>query len=212
MACEEIGQFHGEPEDFVSFVLSIDANGECQRVQVGANSPGHIHDDETLARFVFAPAHLGRETGEINESLVLDAFKFGASVNRVLARRADTLAVLHQLGETQAEDIRRGSPPLRAPQPLRQYLGFVQFTAREVRGVSIDAVPARLRLYDTAKPNNAHHGDIVGDATDLSKKQKKELRVRLFNLMKGGGLFLSPILEANKDVSQLGIAINLPTD
>ncbi|MBJ7313342.1 hypothetical protein ACFOLJ_09820 [Rugamonas sp. CCM 8940] len=193
MACEDLGRYAGPADEFVTFAIGVDPLGGCQRVQVGRTSPGPIADDEVLARFVFEPAHTSRLSGEIDETVVLDAFKYGASVNRV---RIDwTLALpalpaLHRQGEALAERIRSGSTE-RPPQPERQYLGVLRFVADGARALSVDAMPARMRLYDTSLPDDPLHGDIVANCHGLSKVQKKELRVRLFLLVQKSGLFPS---------------------
>lgn len=190
MACEDIGRYVGPADEFVRFILGVDPLGDCQSVKVGRTSPGPIDDDEVLARFVFAPAHTSTQTGDIDETVVLDAFKFGASVNRVQIDWEQALPVLHRRGEALAEHIRNGSAE-RPPQPDRQYLGVFRFVAHDVRAVSVDAVPARVRLYDTSLPDDPLHGDVVANNLGLSKVDKKELRVRLFLLVQKSGLFPS---------------------
>jgi hypothetical protein len=190
MACEDIGCYVGLADEFVRFVLAVDPLGDCQHVQVGGTSPGPISDDEVLVRFVFAPAHISSQTGEIDETVVLDAFKFGASVNRVQIAWEQALPVLHQRGEALAEQLRHGSAE-RPPQPDRQYLGVFRFVAHGARAVNVDAVPARIRLYDTSLSDDPLHGDIVANNLGLSKAHKKELRMRLFLLVEESGLFPS---------------------
>ncbi|MES2074207.1 MAG: hypothetical protein V4462_01175 [Pseudomonadota bacterium] len=190
MACEDIGRYVGPADEFVRFILGVDPLGDCQSVKVGRTSPGPTDDDEVLARFVFAPAHTSTQTGDIDETVVLDAFKFGASVNRVQIDWEQALPVLHRRGEALAEHIRNGSAE-RPPQPDRQYLGVFRFVAHDVRAVSVDAVPARVRLYDTSLPDDPLHGDVVANNLGLSKVDKKELRVRLFLLVQKSGLFPS---------------------
>lgn len=190
MACEDIGYYAGPADEFVSFVLGVDLLGTCQSAKVGRTSPGPIGDDEVLARFAFAPAHTSPQTGDIDETVVLDAFKFGASVHRVQVDWEQALPMLHQRGEALAEHIRNGATG-RPPQPDRQYLGVFRFAAQGARAVNVDAMPARIRLYDTSLPDDPLHGDIVANNLGLSKVHKKELRVRLFLLVQKSGLFPS---------------------
>ncbi|MFB9241428.1 hypothetical protein IV454_07480 [Massilia antarctica] len=193
MGCEAIGSYRGARRDFVDFVLGIDADGSCQQVRVSSSSSGPVHDDETLARFVFAPAHT-TPTGDIDETFVLDAFKYGASVQRLQVELQQSLPALHRDGEAHAERIRRGSPD-RAPQPERTYLGVVTFVAAQVRAVHVDVTAARIRVYDTALPDDQLHADIVASDIGLTKALRKELRVRLFLLAWKSGLFPSPVAE-----------------
>lgn len=82
------------PAKFVAFILGLDADGHCQRVKVGATSPGPVLDEEIIARFVFAPTHLSKDGDEINETLFSDAFTIGASVNRLAAQWEQALPAL----------------------------------------------------------------------------------------------------------------------
>lgn len=209
MACEDIGTYQGPAEHFVTTVIDIDPTGDCQKLKVGATSPGPVTDEETLSRFMFSPTHLSKTTGEIDETLILDAFKIGASVNRIPMPWEHAFPALHQEGEMQAERLRNGVGP-RPPQPARQYLGIVQFHAEALRGISVDALPNRIRVYDTSLPDNQLHADIIGNASHLDKALKHQLRVKLFLMARDSGLFLSPVLIPEIETSKLGMDIHMP--
>lgn len=186
MACDEIGSYQGPRHDFVTYVLSVDASGRCQEVGVSSYSAGPVRDGETLARFVFAPAHT-TSMGQLDETFVLDAFRHGASVQRLQVDLPQSLSALHLNGEACAERIRRGSPG-RAPQPDRTYVGVVALVAAQLRAVHVDATAARIRVYDTAMPENHFHGDIIASELGLTKALRKELRVHLFLLACQSGI------------------------
>ena len=209
MACEDIGAYQGLREHFVTSVIAIDPTGDCQQVKVGMTSPGPVQNDEMLSRFVFAPVHLSKNTGEIDETVILDAFRIGASVNRIDTTWEQALPALHADGETQAERIRIGSG-LRPPQPGRQYMGIVQFHAQALREISVDALHARIRIYDTSLLENCLHADLIANASNLEKAFKHQLRVKLFLLARDAGLFLSPTANPRLETSKLGMQIHLP--
>lgn len=202
MSCEQIGNFEKSDEPFVDLVLKVDPEGTCQSHQVCALSPGPVENDEPLARFVFAPAHLN-ESGRLDETLVLDAFKRGASVNRQSAHDAS----LHTAGEEQAEAVRQGGQG-RAAQPERAYLGFLLATAGAIRRLAVDDCATRFRIYDTALPTNPRHADIVCDARNLAKTLKKQMRVLLFLELRKGGLHVSPAQLATVDATSLGCEVH----
>ena len=206
MACEDIGRFNGPRSDFAEFVVGEDPTGACQRVRIGHTSPGPVDDGEILSRFVFAPAHL-KVTGEVDETLVLDAFKIGASITRVQSEWADALLQIHEYGEVQAASLREGTVD-REAQPDRIYIGVVRFRAVEARSLAIDGVQERIRVYDTSLPNNPNHGDVVANGAGLSKVLRKELRVRLFMAMQKAGLFLSPFCGEGLSETSLGMQVH----
>lgn len=188
MTCEDIGLYAGAPANFVEFVLDADPSGVCQQVRVGTMSPGPVGDQELLARFIFAPTHTSGDTGKVDETVVADMFKFGASVNRFGDDVSRALVALHVMGNALAKRIRNGST-LRSPQADRKYLGVLIFIAGEARAIGVDSTPARIRVYDRTMPTNRLHADLVANSVGLTKELKKELKGRLFILLLRAGIF-----------------------
>ena len=71
-------------------------------------------------------------------------------------------------------------------------------TAAELRACKLDGDTAsRVRVYDAGvNASDNLHAEIIVDATDLKKSQRKELRVRLMTLAQQRGLFVSSHLTA----------------
>lgn len=224
MACDEIGAYQGPKEDFVATVVNLDSDGSCQAEQVGRTSPGPIQSEETLGRFVFSPTHLtSKEPHVLDETIVDDAFKFGASVNRLTSENKESIDALHLKGEAIAEDIRTGAGG-RQPKPERRYLGLLRFAAKDVRGVkffaqdaqgtNVEFGPPCARVYDTSLDHDALHGDIVADTTPRDgvkeKAIRKGLRTKLFLEITGPahcGIFVSPHDSGDVDASLFGVTI-----
>lgn len=214
MACDEIGAFNGEQKSFVDFVLQQDSDGFCQNIKVGEHSPGPVRDNETLARFVFCPAHvkkIGDEYEQIDESLFADITSIGGSVNRLMESEEAVPEDLHLRGESMAASVRKGTSG-RAPQPDRQYLGAIKLAAKEVRALAVDEVACRLRIYDTSRgPNDQLHGDIVANMRGLDGEKKalrKQLRVALYMLAKKSGLYPSPHFEGPYKLDNCGLVVH----
>jgi hypothetical protein len=214
MACDEIGAYQGPKAAFVAAVVNLDPDGGCQKEQVGKTSPGPVQDEEILGRFVFSPAHLTKvEPKNLDESIVDDAFKFGASVNRIQVESKEFLDELHLKGEAMAEGVRNGNGE-RPPQPERRYLGLLRFVARDVREINVKLEYPRARVYDTSLEHDSLHGDIVADITlangVLEKVIKKDLRTRLFLAITASdqsGFFISPHNDGGVETSSLGVKV-----
>lgn len=213
MACDSIREYENSDVNFVDYVISHDPDGSCQACNVGKDSPGPVQDSEVLVRFVACPAHTSSTSngpGPIDETLFLDAFSKGCSVNRITSNaNGDHDDVeLHKSGEEMACQIRIGTPE-RPPQPDRRYLGFVRLVAGDVRAISVDQLTHRVRVYDTSLSNNPLHADIVGNSFGLNKVLKKELRVRLYLIARESGLFASPHLVNGYDLNRAGMPIQV---
>ena len=214
MACDEIGTFNGEHKSFVEFVLQQDSDGSCQNVKVGQHSPGPVKDHETLARFVFCPAHVKKTDGEyaqIDESLFADIASIGGSVNRLLESEEAIPEDVHRRGESMAASVRLGALG-RTPQPDRHYLGAIKLAANEVRSLAVDEVACRLRIYDTSQGlNDPLHGDIVANMHGLDGEKKalrKQLRVALYMLAKESGLYPSPHFQGPYELDKCGLVVH----
>lgn len=204
MACEDIGTYSGQHSDFVKFVIQTDPEGTCQYETVGVNSPGAVQQAEVVTRFVFSPTH--SPNGPIDESVVSDAFSIGCSVKRLPEQAGDHISALHQQGESQAKAIRAGLNG-RPPQPNRRYVGVLRFAVSETRALAVDALRNRVRIYDTALPNDSLHADMVANSDGLSRELKKALRVLMYLHAHSRGLSLSPHLDKSVDVNALSISL-----
>lgn len=211
MTCDAIGTYTGVREKFAEFAVGHDSDGSCQSIRVGPDSPGPIHDSESLARYVFGPIHLAKADGafaKIDESLFSDAMTIGCSVSRLLAYAGQVTQPVHTRGEAIAQEIRRGSSE-RQPRPDRCYLGTVKLVAGDVRALRVDEVEKRIRVYDTSRGAcDPLHGDIIANAagasTQAEKIIRKNLRVALYMLAQRSGLIAAPQYADRYDLANFG--------
>ena len=192
MPCSDIGSYGGAAGERVDYAITVDPSGACQSVRVGEHSPGPVANDEYLARFVFAPTHLSKspplDTAPIDESVVEELFSHGVSVTRVHQLVDAALIELHEKGEAMAAARRDGSDG-RNPDPGRRYVGLLCPLAGVIRRASIDAVPHRVRVYDTSKGATfTHHAEIMGNKSGLDKEKRKALRVAVYMIAMQAGL------------------------
>lgn len=212
--CSLIGSFSGEPKEFVTFAASCDLDGSCQGVPVGrCENPTPVLDGETLARQVHSPTHLdkGKSIGdaEIDETLFLDAFSIGGSVTRIRCDWNTEIIHVHKAGEQRAESLRKGEDG-RPPNPNRLYLGAVRLGALEVRATDKDK-KKRVRLYDTSKKGDENHADIVVAVSgNEDKTWRKAIRVALLMAAQKYGLYVSPHLNPEIDLSKIGMQLIQP--
>jgi hypothetical protein len=220
--CTEISAFQGERSEFADFAAAIDEDGGCQFESVGHDhgSPGPVASFELLARRVFSPTHFNSfkcPPVQLDDALFADAFTIGCSVSRLLPDWPVRSAALHELGE-QAAKARREGADGRDPQPDRKYLGLVHISAAEARSVVLESKPVigRVRVYDTAKPIDILHADIIFDRRDIAsdsskddKQARKLLRVKLLTVAMRRGFYVSPYLaEDDRDqILQLGTTL-----
>jgi hypothetical protein len=177
-------------------LVEKDPDGSKQLEKVSEHSPGPVKDDELLARSLEFPNKFTAEGG-LNEELFQDAFKKGASAQR-LPDGWDTHATdVHTRFEARAQARRDGSDG-RTGDPENLYVGAFHMTASELRACKLDGdTIARVRVYDAGdKAEDALHADVIVDASGLAKPKRKELRLRLMALAEQRGLYVPPALPA----------------
>lgn len=184
----------------VEQLVAKDKDGAKQAEKMSEHSPGPVADDELLARSLDYPTKF-TDLGGLNDSLFQDAFSNGASAQR-LRQGWDAQAIdVHNRFEMRARARREGTDG-RNPDPENRYIGAFHMTAAELRACKLDSDTApRVRVYDAGDASDKLHAEVIVDATDLKKPQRKELRVRLMALAQQRGLFVSPHLPA-EDLSR----------
>ncbi len=194
--CTELLTANSEPSERVAFFISNDLEGECQKHKVSEYAPGHVDDEEVLARSIDFPLRHDPATG-IDDSLFQDAFSMGASTQRIHGDSADAVLAIHRRYEDRASRRRSGEDGRRA-NPEWHYLGSVQVKAGDLRSLQLNGMErkGRVRVYDAA--HNAEdplHADVMVDSSDLAAKaQRKLLRVMLMTVACRRGLYVSPFL------------------
>lgn len=176
-------------------LVEKDPDGSMQRQRVSEHAPGPVADHELLARSVDFPHKLLADGG-LNDALFADAFKSGASSQRLIDGWEAHKADVHTRFEKRA-DARRTGTDGRRPNSENRYVGAVHVTAGELRACSFETVqPGRIRVYDAGHEDvDALHADCIGDDRGLEKHERHQLRVRLMKLAEKRGLFVSPHLS-----------------
>lgn len=181
----------------VEQLVAKDKDGMKQTGKVSDHSPGPVADHELLARSLDYPNKF-TDLGGLNDSLFQDAFSHGASAQRLIHGWDIHCTEVHNRFEMRAKARREGIDG-RAPDPENLYVGAFHMTAAELRACKLDNDDTpRVRVYDAGNASDQLHAEIIVDATDLKKPQRKELRVRLMILAQQRGLFVSPHLPAEE--------------
>jgi len=194
-------------------LVDKDPNGDLQEQKVSAFSPGPVLNDEVLARSVEYPAKWASPAG-INETLFQDGYGAGASAQRLIGGWTLCKESVHQRFEKRAEARRSGSDGRVANLDF-VYIGAVHIQVGALRACQLpgDEVK-RVRVYDAGTElEDPYHADVILNVADLSKAQKKELRLRLMTLATKDGLYVSPFLsgEEMERAMRSEVKINLPT-
>ena len=193
-------------------LVEKDPDGLKQLEKVSKHSTGHAGDDELLARSLEYPNKF-TAAGGLNEELFQDAFKNGASAQRLPLGWVEHATDVHGRFEARAQSRRDGSDG-RRPDPGNLYVGAFHITAGELRACKLDDdAIARVRVYDAAhSPDDALHADVIIDDRDLTKPKRKELRIRLMILAEKRGLYVSPYLSSTGRARAIGTEckLNLP--
>lgn len=198
--------------DRVAQLVAKDPSGVMQSTQVSPHASGPVGAQELLARSLEYPNKFDA-SGGLNDSFFADAFKFGASAQRLLNGWDVHATDVHQRFEARAATRRRGDA-IRKAAPDNLYVGSFHMTAAELRTFQIESeTRQRVRVYDAALvETDPLHAEILADGSDLKKHLKHEMRVRLMALAELRGLYVSPFLsEAGLSRARnIGCNLNYP--
>jgi len=180
----------------VDQLLEKDPDGAMQSERVSEFAPGAVDDGEVLARSLEYPSKFD-PSGGLNDSFFEDAFKHGASAQRLLGGWDLNASQVHNRFEARAELKRKGDAN-RKPSPDNLYMGAFHMTAGDLRAFRLDGeMRQRIRVYDAGQSSEDKlHAEIIADARHLERRLKHELRVRLMALAEKQGLYVSPHLSA----------------
>lgn len=129
-------------------IEAMDSECSIENKSVTKLSPGLVDDDETLARHIYSPIHIDRETGAATPAAFSDATD-GMSVDRM---SHTTVQEIVDRGEEKAANDRENGKE-------REFQGFIEVACREVRGV-VNENGRAFCVYDSAKTYNIAHADI----------------------------------------------------
>jgi hypothetical protein len=179
----------------VDQLLAKDPEGSKQFQKVSAFSPGPVADDELLVRSLEYPNKFDG-SGGLSDALFEDAFKHGASAQRLVNGWDVHVADVHRGFEERAASKRAGDEKRRAV-PDNLYIGSFHMTAYELRAIQMEVdIQPRVRVYDAGQlETDSLHAEIVADGRGLARPLKHELRVRLMVLAQQRGLYVSPFLS-----------------
>jgi hypothetical protein len=141
----------------------------CEAGSVSPYSPGPVSREETLARLIYSPHHIDRETGEVTEAAFSDVKDKGLSVQREAHAEP---AEIRAIGERKlADDIAKGKVD-------RKFLGIVVAQVQALQTVTYDGGKRALCVYDSALPDQQAHADVCQTAAPPSamKRARKKLR------------------------------------
>lgn len=141
----------------------------CEAESVSPYSPGPVSQAETLARLIYSPHHIDRETGEVTEAAFSDVKDKGLSVQR---EAHAVPAEIWAIGERKlADDVAKGKVD-------RKFLGIVVAQVQAIRMVTYDGGARALCVYDSALPDQQAHADVCQTVAPPSamKRARKKLR------------------------------------
>lgn len=136
------------------------------------HSPGPVIASEMVARFVFAPIHIHKKSGEVLPSVFSHAFNKGCSIQR----------------ETKAADdeIINFVKDFLAGDSKRSWNGVLIANCGDLRNIKIDSNKERaFCVYDTAEKNNPAHAEF-GQSQSMLEADIAELRHELFSVFSSG--------------------------
>lgn len=163
MNCRDLFARLSDVMDKAALIEAEAPDGACQYCSVSRYSPGRVVDDERVARLIFSPIHYDDVTDSPKEAAFQDARDKGMSVFRV--RHTDE-RLLKERGERKAAVDRQRDPN-------RQYLGYIEAIAKDLRSIRIEGATAGCYVYDTAREDDAGHADVfvTKAPTKLERKQ-----------------------------------------
>jgi hypothetical protein len=142
--------------------------GECERMPVSEFSPGCVHAEEKLTRFVIHPIHVNNDGMPV--SVVFnDAWSSDLSLFR------ETRATDAEIRVALAEN--RATGQARSPPQDRSFFGVMYACASAIRQATFDEFAGPVfRVYDTAEANKPHHASVF--MTKAAKKALTSKKVR----------------------------------
>ena len=124
---------------------------EQEKVSIFSCSP--VLDGEVLARHIFSPIHIDKDTSELTTAAFDDIFNKGLSVQRIQCLGANKQKV-HKFGNAKVKkDIRHGKSD-------RRYEGYAEINSSSVRSPFGAYNERYLAIYDSALFHSVCHADI----------------------------------------------------
>lgn len=146
---------------FVQYVhlLTSEQQLELEAKTVSSHSPGPVHDAELVVRAIDQPLHFS--DGEFTPAAFTDCASVGMSVDRLehCTEHQAWAGAEARLHTWHINRIAAGKA-----RTERQVLALVVFAVAELRAMRliVNSKPERaLGVFDTAKPENVAHADVV---------------------------------------------------
>ncbi len=144
-----------------------------EKEQVSVFSADIVADKEVLARQIFSPIHVDRDTKELTTLAFDDMFNKGLSTNRL---KFISISELNTKGEEKAEKDRERKPD-------REYMGFVKTNVIDIRSATDGK--RWFTVYDTALESDISHADVccIYQPQKEGKARMKALKSRQRSLL-----------------------------
>lgn len=188
--CQSINQktdYKGNKER-VAEINKAEPDCNCENYSMSKFSPNVVDNNETLARFIFSPMHLGKK-GEIKPAIFSHVHDRGCSIQR------DSIATSEELIEF-AKDF------LNADEK-HSWEGVLLAECSKVREIKCGNVDNRaVCIYDTANKNNPAHGEMA-QSQYIEEADKIELRHDLFQAFNNNNPILPEKYREGKIFEQL---------
>lgn len=167
---EEIHQCREKKERKAEIVAQEHPDCVCESYSVSKYSPGQVQDAEIVARLIFAPVHVERDTGLVKRAAVSDAKSRGMSVERTFY--------------TTPEDLAERGREIATKNSSVEFQGALFFKAARVREIAHDQRQC-FAIYDTAQRDNKAHGDVC-QSYFPGKVTSQKVRAKLMNCAEAG--------------------------
>lgn len=155
----------------VDSVISASPLCACERFQVSSHSPGPVHGEETITRFVFSEMHTTRQ-GILKPNFFSHAETEGCSSQR------DELATDEELAALVKHYMDK---------PGTTWIGSVSAGARMIRDLCFQPGDRAVCIYDTGLPENPAHAELY-QARKIEEADGPEVRNLLYKLFGGGSV------------------------
>lgn len=197
----EAPKVEGGSKQLRDLALKWDVDGSKQYKKASEYSPGFLSSGSGIVRGIFFPQHY-KQGQTFSDDFLADSFSIGASCQRIISSVDSDLDRLHIRFEQRAEEDRSKRPNDKLP---RKYMGFLFFRVGSARAIDYEknSMTERVRVYDTAKPENNEHCDIFINNKDANgneiRKIKNHVRGELFRLLTASTFYPSPFLDSSDD-------------
>jgi len=147
----------------------------CEKYRMSGQSPCPVGDEESIARFIFSPMHVGKN-GALKPSIFSHVRAEGCSVQR------ESIA---SVGE-----ILNFVKSFLLGKDDRSWIGVLLASCKSLRAIKADNEKRAICVYDTGTSGNPAHGELC-QTRHVEEADDAELRHDLFTCF-GNGTVVDP--------------------